>query len=274
VIATHSPTVISAAHANTITLVTQNEGESTLRTLDARKAEDQTLYLSEVGASLADVFGADQILWVEGKTEEKCFPAILEEFSDRRLKNTAIVGVLSPGDLRGRHKETIYRIYNRLSVATALIPPAVGFVFDRDRLSQQDEDDLERMSDGKVRFLSRRMYENYLLNPPAVMWLINELDVARGTPLTESEVEDWLTGASQNPQYFLSKHSEKENADDWVKKIDGAAVLDGMFSALSDKRVTYLKVVHGLALTDWLIENDPKSLEELVDLLVSILNER
>ncbi|MDX6290074.1 MAG: hypothetical protein QOH42_1873, partial [Blastocatellia bacterium] len=274
VIATHSPTVISAAHANTITLVTQNEGESTLRTLDARKAEDQTLYLSEVGASLADVFGADQILWVEGKTEEKCFPAILEEFSDRRLKNTAIVGVLSPGDLRGRHKETIYRIYNRLSVATALIPPAVGFVFDRDRLSQQDEDDLERMSDGKVRFLSRRMYENYLLNPPAVMWLINELDVARGTPLTGSEVEDWLTGASQNPQYFLSKHSEKENADDWVKKIDGAAVFDGMFSALSDKRVTYLKVVHGLALTDWLIENDPKSLEELVDLLVSILNER
>jgi hypothetical protein len=272
IIATHSPTVITAAHANTIALVTQNTGESVIRTLDARNSEDQTLYLSEVGASLADVFGADQILWVEGKTEEKCFPTILERLSDRRLKGTAIVGVLSPGDLQGRHKETIYRIYGRLSASGALIPPAVGFVFDSERLTQKEEDDFERMSEGKVRFLNRRMYENYLLNPRAIAALINELDVARQMPLVESEVVDWLSGASEGPQYFLSKSFEAESGDDWIKDVDGAAMLDGVFSALSEKRVTYLKVIHGFALTEWLIENDPKSLNELVDFLVSILD--
>lgn len=271
IIATHSPIVITAAHANTITLVTQNGGESTLRTLDARKAEDQTLYLSEVGASLADVFGADQILWVEGKTEERCFPTILERLSDRRLRGTAIVGVLSPGDLKGRHKETIYRIYTRLSTTAALIPPAVGFVFDRNGLTQQEENDLARMSEGNIHFLNRRMYENYLLNPRAITSLINELDAARTMPLVESEVADWLNSASKNPQYFRSKNSENDHGDGWLKNVDGALVLDGVFSSLSEKRVTYLKVIHGLALTEWLIENDPRSLRDLVDLLVSIL---
>jgi predicted ATPase len=272
IIATHAPTVITAAHANTIALVTQDTGESAIRTLDARKAEDQMLYLSEVGASLADVFGADQILWVEGKTEERCFPTILERLSDRRLSGTAIIGVLSPGDLRGRHKETIHRIYDRLSASAALIPPAVGFVFDRDGLTQREEDDLARMTGSKIHFLNRRMYENYLLNPRAITSLINTLDTGRAIPLVESEVEEWLNSASKNPLYFRSTALKDDHGDDWLKNIDGASVLDGVFSALSEKRVTYLKVVHGLALTEWLIENDPTGLKDLAKRLVSILD--
>jgi predicted ATPase len=57
IIATHSPTIITATNPSTITLVRQENGESTTQTLDAAEVENQRLCLAEVGAAPADVFG-------------------------------------------------------------------------------------------------------------------------------------------------------------------------------------------------------------------------
>ena len=35
------------------------------------------MYLAEIGKRLSDVFGAENILWVEGQTEEQCYPLII-----------------------------------------------------------------------------------------------------------------------------------------------------------------------------------------------------
>jgi len=50
-------------------------------------------------------------------------------------------------------------------------------------------------------------------------------------------------------------------------------VLEDLFSEMSEGRVSYQgnKVVNGLALTNWLIQNQPKELHELASLLVDIL---
>ena len=69
-IATHSPTIITAAKPETILLVTHDGNESHITRLDAGDADQLRKYLDEIGASLADVFGADGIIWVEGITEE------------------------------------------------------------------------------------------------------------------------------------------------------------------------------------------------------------
>jgi predicted ATPase len=273
IIATHSPTVIVAADARTITLVTQNGAESTLETLDVRKAENQTLYLNEVGASLSDVFGSDRVLWVEGKTEETCFHVILEKLTRHRLMGTSIVGVVNPGDLQGQHKRRVLEIYNRLTSSGALIPPAVAFIFDSENLTESEKEDLTRMSDGKIHFLNRRMYENYLLNASAIASVINSLDASRDTRVTDIEIETSLSNAAQEPKYFRSKSGEVDHDErDWVKEVDGASVLENLFAELSETRVHYEKVIHGLALTKWLIENDSSALQELATFLVSILD--
>ena len=77
------------------------------------------------------MFGADSVLWVEGLTEEVCFPKIA---SVRRLQvqGTAIIGVVQTGDFEGRRSATTIQIYQRLSASSGLLPPAVGFIFDRE----------------------------------------------------------------------------------------------------------------------------------------------
>ena len=77
VVSTHSPSVINAADPDAILLARNDQTTSTLDQVDMKQASAVRGYLAEVGASLADVYGADRILWVEGPTEEACFPKVL-----------------------------------------------------------------------------------------------------------------------------------------------------------------------------------------------------
>jgi hypothetical protein len=107
VIATHSPTIITAAHPATVTLIKQEGGVSDFQVIDPTENQHLRDFLAEIGARLSDVFGADDILWVEGPTEERCFPMILERVAKCPLMGTAIVAVTDTGSLEGQHKEKV-----------------------------------------------------------------------------------------------------------------------------------------------------------------------
>jgi hypothetical protein len=62
------------------------------------------------------------------------------------------------------------------------------------------------------------------------------------------------------------------NPDDWVREIDGAKVLKEIFSALSETRVSYDKVKHAPALTEWIIDNAPAELSGIAAFLNQILS--
>ncbi len=49
---------------------------------------------------MSDVFGADNVLWVEGRTEEACFPVIWGSAPtpNERVTATVILGVRQTGD--------------------------------------------------------------------------------------------------------------------------------------------------------------------------------
>jgi hypothetical protein len=143
VISTHSPTIITAAKPETIILVTHNGNESKLEHLDSSDATQLRRYLDEIGASLEDVFGADGIVWVEGLTEEKCYPLIIEGIIEQPLMGKVIKGVVATGDFEGKHAERFFQIYNRLSGAQSLIPPAVAFIFDDEGRSKPEKKILE-----------------------------------------------------------------------------------------------------------------------------------
>ena len=67
-------------------MVRATDSESVLEVMDPSNAKHLQTYLSEIGASLSNVFGADNILWVEGQTEEECFPLILKKIANRSLR--------------------------------------------------------------------------------------------------------------------------------------------------------------------------------------------
>lgn len=273
VVTTHSPNAVTAADPDALLLVRKDGEESAVEQLDVSQAKDQTRFLREVGASLSDVFGADNVLWVEGATEEECFPLILSEVAGRRLLGTKVVGVLRVGDLEGKRRRDVYRIYERLSGSGGLVPPAVGFVFDREGREEKELADRVRESGGLVAFLPRRMYENYLLNPTAIAQVASGIEGFRADKVATDEVEGWVEEHGREPRYS-AKAAEGRLMDDptWLADVDAARLLKDLFGGLSGSRVAYDKVAHGVALTRWLCENAPEDLREVADLIAERLD--
>jgi len=267
IITTHSPTALIAAEPGTLLRLRVEEGQTIIERLDVAQARDLRLLLADVGARLSDVFGADNVLWVEGPTEELCFPKIA---AARRLqlRGTAIIGVVQTGDFEGRRSATTIQIYQRLSASSGLLPPAVGFIFDREGRTDREREDLRRYAN--VAFLGRRMYENYLLNPAAIMAVASSIPDFRDPPVTQGDVDAWLTPHRWDAAYFDPQPAQRNDAT-WLREVRGDRLLGRLFSELSEQRVQYDKVRHGAALTDWLLEEAPDELQEVAHLIEEAL---
>ncbi len=265
IITTHSPTAVTAADPDALLLLRLDGAETVIERLDVSQAESLRRFLAEIGARLSDVFGADNILWVEGRTEEECFPKILHQ-RGRLLRGTAIVGVVRTGDFESRRSEMTVQIYERLSAGGGLLPPAIAFIFDREGRTAAEQEDLRRRGRGKVHFTPRRMYENYLLNPAAIATIASNTAGFRDPPVTEDEVREWLERNGWDGRYFETMPSERTH-DVWLREVRGAKILADLFSQLSEQRVVYDKVRHGVALTEWLLEHVPEDLREVGELI-------
>jgi hypothetical protein len=253
-------------------MVSKIEGESSVEVINVAETQQLRFFLSEIGARLSDVFGADHILWVEGRTEELCFPFILAGIAKQPLLGTAILGVINTGDFEGKHSKTAWEIYKRLSMGSGLLPPAVGFIFDREGRSKQEREDLERESKSTVVFLPRRMYENYLLNSYGLASVMADVEGFREVPITTADVKAWLRCNGWQRKYFREAISEEKRTREWwLENVHGAKLLEDLFADFSENRVAFNKTDHGVALTKWAIENAPADLEEIKELLKRVL---
>ncbi|MBS9383474.1 MAG: AAA family ATPase [Dolichospermum sp. BR01] len=276
-IATHSPTIINAANPSKIIMLKYEDCETKVSVINAKEAREQRSLLAEVGVSLSDVFGADNILWVEGPTEQICFPLILEKVARKSLLGTTILGVKDIGRLVDNKNASlaslIFDIYDKLSGGSSLFPPAIGFLFDRENRSNNDEKELQKRSKKPMKLLPRRMYENYLLHPEAITAVINECDENREEKLAIEEVKEWIDKNKYEASYFPKTVKIEEISDnDWFCKVDGAKLLKELFAHFCETRLPFSKTTHSVKLTEWLIDNQPEQLLEIAELLVNILD--
>jgi len=275
IITTHSPTAVAATGAESLIQVRRDGYESVIDSISARNANDLRLFLADVGASLSDVFGADKVLWVEGKTEEMCFPILIRKLNQTPLLGLQIVAVQNTGDLEGKLASRVFDIYNRLTSAHTLLPPAIAFILDREGKSKRAMEEINRKSSNQVCWLPRRMYENYLLDPESIVRVINEDDTQREAEITIQDVEDWIDLHATDPEYFdLGTPAAPYPSNDWKEKVHAANLLADLFSQLTDQRVSYQKVRHGLRITESLISEPTPAILELSDFLKSVLTER
>jgi len=266
IVATHSPTIITAAKPETIILVTHDGNESHIQHLDANDADHLRRYLDEIGASLADVFGADNILWVEGITEEKCYPLIVEKLLKRFLMGTVIKAVIATGDLEGKHAERFFEIYDRLSSAQSLLPPALGFIFDDDGRSETDKNILRSRGKGReknkdrVYFTKRLMYENYLLDPKAIAEVLNTTEGHIKT-VTETDVQGCIDMYLAEPSYYKNLNPNRSGIE-WIR---ADLLLKKVFAEVAG--LDYRKTTHSIELTEWVLANETEKLTEVAELI-------
>lgn len=260
IVSSHSAAVLGIASEARVIQISRSSAGSKVAAVDMRKQDEVRASLADVGARLSDVFGADAILWVEGETEEVCFPEIVHLVGKVRLGATQIIGVIDTGFFGHKDVRRATRIYEKLAKGRALLPPAVGFIFDREGTTDRQREDITRESRGLVHWLPRRMYENYLLRPAAIARLLVEL----GATADAGIVEAWLMKTGVKP---YTREAVEVWSDPWLQNVDGARALSDIFSDLSGATLEYRKAEHGLRLTRLIANDDPAALSELADFI-------
>ncbi|MBD2513773.1 AAA family ATPase [Nostoc sp. FACHB-973] len=269
-IATHSPEIIASANPSTIIKLQYQDCETTTSVINTKDIESQNEILAELGVRLSDVFGADNILWVEGQTEEKCFPLVLEKVASIPLMGIKILSVNSTDALLdGKRSDLVFDIYKKLTTGATLFPPAIGFIFDRENKTEAKIQELEKRG---ANFLRLPMYENYLLDPEPISMVINEEARWLETPISITQVQEYLDKIKQEKSYLLPGVKREQVSDNnWLYKIHGAKILESMFQELCENKLEFRKTKHSYKLTEWLVENKPDFLSELAEELGNYL---
>ncbi|MDE2267237.1 MAG: AAA family ATPase [Alphaproteobacteria bacterium] len=269
IISTHSPDVISASDPEQIILTRWVENQTVVEASKQDQVTAARAAIAEVGARLSDVFGADHILWVEGATEERCFPYIIQHLLRPSLIGTAILGVPATGDLHGRRKKLVLDIYRKLSASSVLLPVALAFLFDRERLTDDEVAAASKESGGLLEFIPRYCFENYLISVPAITEVLNAEEAER-SEVTQDEVSAWLAENAERKSY-LPPEAPKYGTPEWHRKVDAASLLGDLFWEL--RTVAYSKVKHSFDLTRIICDKSRDEFSELLELIQKLLPE-
>ncbi|MGY4302878.1 transposase-like protein [Bradyrhizobium sp. USDA 4369] len=148
-------------------------------------------------------------------------------------------------------------------VADLSLPSKVSFSFDREERTESDIDDLKRQSNGRAHFLPRLTYENYLLDPDAILALLEELSEKhdRDVP-SRAQIDSWLKDNYKKFKPNMFSSGEWSNRH-WLKNVHAPSVLKCILEDLAGPGDRLDKPNHSRFLTEWLITNKPDSLQEL-----------
>src|SRR5450830_311550 len=251
VISAHSADVLTSVRPATITMLRLKDGSTQVQQAGANEIRTLREGLAELGIRMTDLHSRDRVLWVEGQTEEIVIPVLLKLAVPKIATSTAVLRVEHTGtfDKRGRDAIEVCKIYERLSVSSALVPPAIGMLLDSENRSAKDKVDIESRSGGKIRFLKLQMLESYVLQAKPIHGVLNAL----GETVSFEQVTNVLDEA----------HTHTSNASQVLAKV---------FSDLSETRQAFRKTTHTPMLFEWMVDNDPMALQGLLSELREIFS--
>lgn len=249
ILTAHSPDVLTAVSPATITLFELSDTFTVTKQVSGKDLPSLRTELAHLGIRMTDLHGRDRVLWVEGQTEETVLPQLLQHFCPEVSSGTAVLRVEHTGafEKKGISPTEVAKIYKRLTESSALVPPMVAILLDRESRTTSECLRISKESAGVIHFLERTMLENYVLDPEAISAVLNELGEAVSIEAVAAE----LAAAS----------------GDSLKAVHGAQVLADMFSKLSDARLEFRKTRDTPVLIGWLLVNRPSVLAELEEFL-------
>lgn len=267
IISTHAPEVISFSNAKTIHLVKREGYESKVERLILDDVNEFRDIAQHLGVSMADVFAADRVIWVEGPTEELSFPYIYLAFKEEPVpRGTIFTSVATTGDFnRKRDREIVYEVYNRLSSAAATLVVATMFSFDAEELSDADKAAMTKDAGGRLSFLPRRHIECYLLDPTAITNMIIAKDPSLANEVTSDVVVDKLSELAATQKYRIAEWAGNIDDQNWQAKVDAAKLIGQAVSAISEGRATFRQKEDSLALIQDIVDRDREKLRPLFE---------
>ncbi|WP_163877040.1 ATP-dependent nuclease [Rhizobium laguerreae] len=276
IISTHSAEVLSAGRDAKVFWVRKHDFESTVAEVDLGDLRTLREVTGQLGISMTDVFAAEHIVWVEGETEEACFPMLLAASGDK-TRSVLFIALLATGDFQDKRvkAEKIFQIYERLTGATAPVVSKVAFNFDSEDLTEDKKVDLNKRSGGRIHFLPRRNLESYLLQPAAIARVIVEA-VKSEQALDVTQIEASVTGALQKAaidrRYGTPADPPAFDNEEWLSRVDGASLLRDLFGTVTEQTLEYRKTTHSVALVKDLLDRQPDKLASLVAYVSELVN--
>ena len=215
---------------------------------------------------MSDVFAADRIIWVEGPTEELCFPLLYEKSAGKPMPRGSIfTSVLATGDFlsKKRDRKLVYDIYSRLSSAATPLVVSVKFSFDSEELSDTDQAEMARESRGHLQFLPRRHLECYVIDAPAIAAFIAARDPQSAGAITVDMVTNKLREEAATARFAIVEWSGDLESDAWQAKVDAAKLISTVCASLSEQRATFNKKDDTLTLLKHVLATRPEHLTAL-----------
>jgi hypothetical protein len=268
IVSTHSPEVISGGNPASVHLVRRDGYESSVKPVDLGKLDQLREVANQIGVSMTDVFAADRLVWVEGPTEEMCFPFIYNETVGPLPRGLIVTPVVATGDFfsKTNRRELVFDIYNRLSNAASPLVKSVTFSFDRETLGPNQVRDLEKRASGRLLLLPRRHFECFLVDPPAITAFILSHVPSLAATLTPAAVSSSLQAIGGDQKFKASANWNGNIADvGWLAEVDAAGLIKHICAELTDQRLEFTKTRHSFELLQHIMANNRQSLKDLID---------
>jgi hypothetical protein len=245
ILTAHSPDVLTAVSPATITLFELNDTFTVTKQASGKDLPLLRTELAQLGIRMTDLHGRDRVLWVEGQTEEIILPELLQHFCPEVSAGTAVLRVEHTGafEKKGLSPTEVAKIYQRLTESSALVPPMVAILLDKESRKKNECARISKDSAGVIHFLDRTMLENYVLHADAISAVLSEL----GEDVSVDAVSAELFSVSGENSHV----------------VHGAQLLTGLFSKLSEARLEFRKTRDTPQLIRWLLANRPAALAEI-----------
>jgi hypothetical protein len=224
---------------------------------------------------MVDVFAADRIIWVEGRSEEICFPYLYDALVGEIPQGTTFAAVASTGDFHSKkaRSKRVFDIYDTIAKQMGPLVKQVAFSFDRENLTEQKVRDLESKSSGRLLLLPRRCFECYLLDPAAISYLIQmhmpDLSITPETVALKLKELGALRELGAPSDWNADFTNPK-----WLANVDGARLLDRVVSDVTATRMRFEKVRDTIILAQHAVKTHStvlKGIEDYLDQLVKLV---
>jgi predicted ATPase len=275
IIATHSMEALRAFDPETVVMLEARGSETIATTFYGGDLAATRKMLSDLGVSVADLTGADYSVWVEGQTEADVFPYLATKLLPDFARRVVFPRVGTTGAFDGRRKRDkaeLLQIYRNLSEAVVMMPSSTTFLFDREARSKEDRADLEREMEGKIAFLPRYCFENYLLDAEIIAEALKDQPGLAETAFDAAKIEAWWAEHAIEAAYWPKDTRPKPITDDtWRADINAAKLLSEMVDSLSGGKAQYRKTVDSVAIAKLLLDHKPDSFREIADIILGFL---
>jgi predicted ATPase len=273
IISTHSPEVIGFSNPKTIHLVKRAGYESSVERLDLTQVGKFREVAEHLGVSMADVFAAERVIWVEGPTEELCFPYLYRKLIGPLRRGTIFTSVAATGDFNTKKRDPaiVYEVYSRLSAAAATLVVSVAFSFDTEKLTDPEKAGMQRKSGGTLHFLPRRHLECYLIDPAAIAAFIISKDPTSAETVTPAAVVVALQTAARERQLLIPEWNDDITNANWLARVDAANLIVNVCGTLSEQRAPFAKKDDSLFLLRHILEHNPEWLTPLRDYVACLV---